>query len=69
MAHPRMALYGPLGHIEYIDMHTVVTKAVAGFAHLYAYGVSNVTFLSSLTGRTIHNLENMDCPILRFIQP
>jgi hypothetical protein len=24
------------GHIEYKDTHTVVTEAVAGFAHLYA---------------------------------
>ena len=50
------------GHIEYKDLHTVVTEAVAGFAHLCAYGVSKVTFLSSLTGRTIHNLEDLDCP-------
>jgi len=39
------------GHIEYKNLHTVVTEAVAGFAHLYVYGVSKVTFLSSLTGR------------------
>ena len=51
-----------VGHIEYKDLHTVVTEAVASFAHLYAYGVSKVTFLSSLTGRTIHNLEDVDCP-------
>ena len=51
------------GHIEYKDLHTVVTEAVAGFAHLYAYGVSKVTFIFTLTGRTIHNLENVDCPI------
>jgi len=38
-------------HVEYKDFHTVVTEAVAGFAHLYAYDVSKVTFLSSLTGR------------------
>jgi hypothetical protein len=50
------------GHIEYKDMHTGVTEAVAGFAHLYAYGVSEVTFLSSLTGRTVHNLQYVDCP-------
>jgi hypothetical protein len=50
------------GHIEYKDLHTVVTEVVAWFAHLYAYGVSKVTFLSSLTGRTINNLEDMDCP-------
>jgi len=50
------------GHIENKDLYTVVTESVAGFAHLYAYGVSKVTFLSSLTGRTIHNLEDIDCP-------
>ena len=50
------------GHIVYKDLHTVVTKAVVGFAHLYAYGVSKVTFLSTLTGRTIHTLEDMDFP-------
>ena len=46
--------------MEYKDLNTVVTEAVAGFASLYAYGVSKVTFLKSLTGRTIHNLEDMD---------
>jgi len=44
------------GHIEYKDLHTLFTEALAGFSHLYAYGVSNVT------GRTIHNLEDVDCP-------
>jgi hypothetical protein len=50
------------GHIEHKDLHTVVTEAVAVFAHLYAYGVSKVTFPSSFIGRTIHNLEDLDCP-------
>ena len=50
------------GHIEYKDLHTVVTESMAGFVHLFAYGVSKVTFLSSLPGRTIHNLEDVDCP-------
>ena len=31
------------GHIQYKDLHTVVTEAVAGFAHLNAYCVSKVT--------------------------
>ena len=44
-------------HIEYRELHTVVNEAVAGFAHLYTYGVSNVTFLSGLTGRPIQNLR------------
>jgi len=43
-------------HVEYKDLHTVVSEAVAGLAHLNAYCVCIVTFLSILTGRTIHNL-------------
>jgi len=49
------------GHIEYSELHTVLNKAVAGFAHLYAYGVSNCTFLAGMTGRPIHNLEDINC--------
>jgi hypothetical protein len=50
------------GHIQYKDLHTVVTESVAGLHHLYAYGVSKDSFLSNLTGRTINNVEDMDCP-------
>ena len=28
------------GNIEYKDLHTVFTEAMAGFAHPYSYGVS-----------------------------
>ena len=28
------------GHIEYRELHMVLKETVAGFAHLYAYGVS-----------------------------
>jgi len=49
------------GHIEYKELHTVLTEAVAGFAHLYAYGVSKCTFLARLTGRPIHNLQDLAC--------
>jgi len=48
-------------HIEYKELHRVFTEAVAGFANLYAYGFSKITFLSTLTGRTIHNLEDVNC--------
>jgi len=48
------------GHIEYKELHTVITVAGAGFAHLYAYGVSKCTFLAGLTGRPIHNLEDLN---------
>ena len=49
------------GHIVYNDLDTVITESVASFVHLYANGVSKVTYLSRLTGRTIHNLEYVDC--------
>jgi len=49
------------GHIEYKELQMVVTEAVAGFSHLSAYSVSDITFFSTLTGRTIHNLEEFDC--------
>ena len=41
---------------------TVVNEAVSGFAHLYAYGVSKCTTLAGLTGRPIHNLDDVNCP-------
>jgi len=50
------------GHTEYKELHTVLTEAMAGFAHLHAYGVSKCTFLAGLTGRPIHNLEDLECP-------
>jgi len=32
-------------HIEYRELQMVINEAVAGFAHLYGYGVSKYTFL------------------------
>ena len=52
------------GHIEYKELHTVLSESVAGFEHLYAYGVSKCTFLAGLTGRPIHNLEDLGCQLL-----
>ena len=49
-------------HIEYRDLYAVVINAVAGFAHLHAYGVSKCTFLAGLSGRPIHNLDDLNCP-------
>ena len=34
------------GHIAYHDLYTVASEAIAGFAHLYAYGVSKCKFLT-----------------------
>jgi len=50
------------GHVEYRELHMVLNEAVAVFAHLYAYGVSKCAFLAGLTGRPIHNLEDLNCP-------
>ena len=47
------------GHIHYKEFHTDITEAVAGFADLYADGVSKCTFLAGLTGRPMHNLEDL----------
>ena len=49
------------GHIEYRELHTVLNEAVAGFVQLYAHGVPKCTFLARLTGRPIHNLEDVNC--------
>jgi len=38
-SHLRSALIVAVGNMEYKDLHTVVTEIVAGFAHLYTYGV------------------------------
>jgi len=50
------------GHINYKDLHTVLNEAVADFAHLYAYGYLKCSLLAGLIGRTIHILENVNCP-------
>jgi len=50
------------GHIEYRELLTIFNEAAAGFAHLYAYGVLNCMFPAGLTGRSIHNLEEVNCP-------
>jgi len=49
------------GHVDNKELHRALTEAVAGFAHLYAYGVSKCTFLAGLTGRPIHYLEDFEC--------
>ena len=50
------------GHIEYKELNTFLSEAVACFAHLNAYGVSKCTLLAGLTERPIHNLEDLACP-------
>ena len=43
-------LNGEGGHIAYNESYTVAGEVVAGFAHLYAYGVSKCKFLNELFG-------------------
>jgi len=50
------------GHIEYSYLHSVLNEAVASFVHLYAYGILKCSFLEGMTGRPIHNLEDLNCP-------
>jgi len=50
------------GHIEHRELHIVLNEAVAGFAHFYDNGVTKCTFLAGMTGRPIHNLEDVNFP-------
>ena len=50
------------GHIAYHDLYMVVSVAVAGFAHLYCYGVTKFKFLTELLRRPILNLQDFNCP-------
>jgi len=45
-------------HIAYHDLYTVASVAVAGFAHLYGYGITKCKFLSKLLIRPIPNLQD-----------
>ena len=50
------------GHIAYNQLSTVLSEAVAGFAHIYGYGESKCRLLSQLLARPVHNLEDLKCP-------
>ena len=50
------------GHIPYEQLFSVLSAAVAGYAHLYAYGTSKCAFLTGLLGRTVINLQEFGCP-------
>jgi hypothetical protein len=50
------------GYINYSALYTVLNEAVAGFTHQYAYGDEKCSFLNEITGRTIINLEQFNCP-------
>jgi len=48
--------------IEYRELPMILKEAVAGLAHVYAYGISTCTFLAGLTDRRIYNLKDINCP-------
>src|SRR5215510_1126649 len=50
------------GHIEYHELYTVLSEAVANYAHLYAYGVVKCAFLGELLKRPVLNLVDFNCP-------
>ena len=50
------------GHIPYRQLETVLSESIAGFAHIYSYGVSKCKFLKELLGRPVMNLEDFGCP-------
>jgi hypothetical protein len=51
------------GHIDYDNLQTVLSEAVANYARLYAYGTVKCQFLHNLIGRSVTNLEKeFKCP-------
>ena len=50
------------GQLNYSQLVTALSEAVAGYPHVYAYGFTKCQFLSGLLGRTILNLEDFRCP-------
>jgi hypothetical protein len=57
------------GHVPYGQLSTVLSEAVAGYAHLYAYGETKCAFLSDLINRTFLNLEYFKCPSAENLKP
>ena len=57
------------GNIPHYQLKTALSKAVAGYAHLYGYGVEKCQFLSKLIGRPVLNLEDFKCPLPHDLKP
>ena len=49
------------GDRNYHQLFTVVSEAVAGFAHLYSYCVTKCKYLADVLGRPILNLQDFNC--------
>jgi len=50
------------GHLDYKKLHMVPNEVVVSFPHLYVYDDPKFIFLTGLTGRPIHNLEDVNFP-------
>ena len=50
------------GHIPYHQLQTTVAKAVAGYTHLYSYGIEKYRDLSHPISPPVLNLEDFRCP-------
>ena len=57
------------GQIDYDQLETAVSEAVAGYARVYGYGISKCRFLPALLGRPILNLEDFGCPEPKDLKP
>jgi hypothetical protein len=51
------------GIIPYEQVETALSEAIAGYAHLYSYGITKCKFLSDLLSRHAMNLEDLVTPI------
>jgi hypothetical protein len=50
------------GVIPYDQLFTVLSEAVAGYAHVYSRGTDKCEFLRKLLGRPIMDLNDFGCP-------
>jgi hypothetical protein len=57
------------GHIPYRHLQTAIDEALAGYAHLYAYGVEKCKLLSGLIHRPVLNIEDFKCPSPNALPP
>jgi hypothetical protein len=57
------------GVIAYDQLFSVLSEAVAGYAHLYSRGTDKCEFLLKLLGRPILDLDNFKCPQLNDLRP
>ena len=57
------------GQINYSQLESALSEAVAGYSHVYRYGFSKWQFLSELLGSPILNLEDFGCPEPKDLKP